>query len=448
MPTAHRRPSDISAKVRSQYEGYPYPYRDPEEERKRLIIPFMDSLQSINQYCYRGRRDFRQGFRALVAGGGTGDAVVFLAAQLRHYPNSEVVYIDLSEASMHIAQERARIRGLDNIRWHHGSLLDLPKMGLGTFDYINCSGVLHHLPDPDAGLAALAEMLTDDGCMGIMIYGQYGRTAVYQMQELMRRIHAACEVEDTVRIQDTREMLECLPPGNWMARDMGRWKHEFTQWGDIGVYDVVLHAQDRAYTVPQVYDWVERHGLQFVDFMGDGILVSKLMYDPLVYLGNTSLAERIRHFPLRRRQAIAELVSGILRKHTFYVSRMRDTILTPDHTNEKDIIPYFSIQFDQPTLKDIYNKAQADELAMIGNGRKNLLPENSAVILRHLDGKKTLSELYQAMQQDAVEPLSLAEARERFAVFYQSMFNHELLFLRHVSASPPLSFAEVKGIRK
>ncbi len=66
-------------RVRALYEKFPYPLRDPEDERRRIYATPLDNLGALNFYCYRGRRDFRQGFRALVAGGGTGDAVTHLA---------------------------------------------------------------------------------------------------------------------------------------------------------------------------------------------------------------------------------------------------------------------------------------------------------------------------------------------------------------------------------
>jgi hypothetical protein len=43
---------------------------------------------------------------------------------------------------------------LGNIVWESRSLLELPGAGLGVFDYIDCCGVLHHLPDPAEGLRA------------------------------------------------------------------------------------------------------------------------------------------------------------------------------------------------------------------------------------------------------------------------------------------------------
>ncbi len=92
---------------------------------------------------------------------------------------------------MAIARARAEARGLTNIVWERGSLLDLPSFGLGTFDYIDCCGVLHHLPDPAAGLAALVSVLAPGGGMGLMVYAPHGRTGVYMAQDALRHAGAA-----------------------------------------------------------------------------------------------------------------------------------------------------------------------------------------------------------------------------------------------------------------
>ena len=55
----------------------------------------------MNHYCFSGKRDFSRKFRVLVAGGGTDDAAFFFAEQLRG-TNAEVVYLDISQASMKV----------------------------------------------------------------------------------------------------------------------------------------------------------------------------------------------------------------------------------------------------------------------------------------------------------------------------------------------------------
>ncbi len=68
--------------------------------------------------------------------------------------------------------------------------LTCPKLGLEKFNYINCSGVLHHLADPDEGFKASKSVLADDGAIGLMLYATTGRIGVYQIQALMRLVNA------------------------------------------------------------------------------------------------------------------------------------------------------------------------------------------------------------------------------------------------------------------
>ena len=48
--------------------------------------------------------------------------------------------------------------------------------------------MIHHLPDPGAGLAALAAALKPEGGINLMVYGAIGRTGTYHMQDLARLV--------------------------------------------------------------------------------------------------------------------------------------------------------------------------------------------------------------------------------------------------------------------
>jgi len=123
--------------VREQYENFPYPSRNPNDENDRLIQTSLDRLSFINHYGFKGKiplSEIGQGeeFRVLVAGGGTGDASTFLGFQLQGL-NAKIIYLDISKESMRVAKERADIRNLTNIEFVHGSILDLPNMGFEPF---------------------------------------------------------------------------------------------------------------------------------------------------------------------------------------------------------------------------------------------------------------------------------------------------------------------------
>ncbi len=55
------RPGDP---IRRQYEAYPYPARDPADERLRLITGSPSHIDEVDHYVFGGRRDWAQPFRA------------------------------------------------------------------------------------------------------------------------------------------------------------------------------------------------------------------------------------------------------------------------------------------------------------------------------------------------------------------------------------------------
>jgi len=314
--------SDYLAAVRQHYEKRPFPARDPGEEQVRLVVSPVDILAKVNHYCFAGRRSFGDGFTALVAGGGTGDSAIFLAHQLAGV-GARVTYLDISEASMRVARQRAAVRGLDNIDWRHGSILDLPALEIGPFDYITSLGVLHHLESPDAGLAALASVLAEDGGMALMLYGTAGRIHTYQTQGLMRQI-----VGDEQDLQRKLDMAKAcvngLPPTNlFRAREGDGALRDKYLGSETVLLDDLLSPRDRAYTAEEVHAFVARAGLEVAAFTTyQGVrATSRLQYDLALYLHDRGLFRHAHGLPLPQRQTLAETIDGSIALHTVYASR-------------------------------------------------------------------------------------------------------------------------------
>src|SRR5437899_12906021 len=51
-------PENHLPEVRRQSEALPYPSRNPEDERKRLISTWLEDLPLINHYCFGGLQSF------------------------------------------------------------------------------------------------------------------------------------------------------------------------------------------------------------------------------------------------------------------------------------------------------------------------------------------------------------------------------------------------------
>jgi len=340
---------DVAKIVRRQYETLPYPQRDPNDDKRSLRLTALDNLMTLNQYCYNGRRDFDKPFRILVAGGGTGDSLVFLAVQAAALPGVEIVYLDLSRESMKIAQERlqnqARRLALPNvgelIDYRIGSLLDLESTGFGKFDYVNCCGVLHHLDDPLLGLQKLASVLTDDGALGIMVYGQLGRTGVRQIQEMMKIVNR--DVADTEKkIHNTNLVLKNLPSSN-LHRKNGRW----LSCDPAETYDLYLHAKDRAFTFQEIADWVTAAGLTLCQFSSTmkPLLVPEYLQCKLPQRILVRLAAMNPHDAA----VFCEHLVGMINRYEFYVTKHAGTTVD---LRDWDLIPSFSCYANGNSLKN------------------------------------------------------------------------------------------------
>lgn len=371
--------------VREQYENLPYPERNPIDEEKRLLETSLDFLPRLNHYCFSGKRNFNKGFNVLVAGGGTGDALVYLAEQLRNVKKAKITYVDLSTSSMDIAKERAKTRGLNNIDWINSSLLDLNKEQHGTFDYINCSGVLHHLESPSNGLKALKSVLSNDGAMGIMVYAKYGRTGVYQIQKLLNLVNHENNSIST-KIDNAKVLLADLPESNWFNRAKElHTDHE--RYGDIGLYDLFLHSQDRAYSIPELFDWLSEAGVHFYGFAN-----SALDYDPRRVIKDKGLVENILKRPKEVQYAITELVSGNIIKHTFYCGGAKKSIAKLSG----EMYPVFA---DKLLLKNILmnmnESVYGNEYAFKNNAVNFSIPVNpiTHAIFTYMDGKHSYDQI-------------------------------------------------------
>ncbi|MEO5375168.1 MAG: tetratricopeptide repeat protein [Alphaproteobacteria bacterium] len=327
--------SNISAKstnhtgVRRQYETLPFPSRNPEAEHHILTISPPDILCKVNQYCFGGARDFSKGLRVLVAGAGTGDSPLWLAHQLRGTP-SEIVALDLSTASLEIAKARTAVHGFNNIQWVNASILDLPSLGLGVFDYITSLGVLHHLPDPEAGLAALETVLSEGGGVAVMLYGVHGRSHIYLMQDVLRKLTAGLEYDRSLDL--ARQVIATLPPTNQFRRteDDGVLKGHYLQ-NDSNLWDTLLHERDRAYTASQVRGFMATSGLNvqtFTTYQGNGATCA-LQYDLNLYIHDDAYRRHLASLPGPVGEDLAEALDGSLALHTVYATRAAQTALDP-----------------------------------------------------------------------------------------------------------------------
>jgi len=367
--------------VKNQYEDYPYPNRNPQDEKNRLIPTTLGNLERIQSILYGGKK-LDSNFRILDAGCGTGDNTVFMAENLKNI-GGKVVALDFSKTSLDITKERCEIRGLNNVEFINGSILDLPQMSLEKFDYIVCSGVLHHLKIPADGLKALQSVLKDNGFISLMVYAKYGRTVVYMTQELMRLVNEN-ENEINNKIMNTKTVVQSYHDKHWNQLDE---LHKNEMKSDIGIYDMYLHSQDRAYTIKELHGLAKDCNLNFFH------VFDSFQYEPSSYLNDPELINKINSLPRINQLLIGELLHGKIAKHKIILSK--DSLSKTNYldTDYSLIIPKILLELNPEVLD------RAPRIILKPSNFEIKLSDFNKQIFRYCDGKRTVHELIEIIKE-------------------------------------------------
>jgi SAM-dependent methyltransferase len=310
---------------------------------------------------------YRSNLDILVAGCGTNQAAVIAF----NNPEAKVTAIDISQPSLdHHEYLKAKHR-LDNLELH---LLPIEKVGKlnRDFDLIMSTGVLHHLANPEAGMAALASCLRPDGVAAIMLYARFGRTGVEMLQSIFREMGLTQNETSLVMV---REAIQVLPQDHPLQSYL---KLAPDLQYDAGLVDTFLHGRDRSYTVDDCIDLVSSAGLVFQD------LLQKTSYYPAP-LQRSAFYSSISELPDRQQWSIMERINHRNACHFFmacHPSREPDSYCIEFDSNDfEDYIPHFRYRCG-------FNGHQVYK----PNSTMGLGSAQCAMI-RLVDGKRSISEM-------------------------------------------------------
>ncbi len=292
------------AEVQEFYERYPYPrpvdnlddYRARWQDRSRRRADF---------HLFWPATEFEVERHILVAGCGTSQA----AKHALRWPNAKVTGIDFSATSVRCTEDLKHKHNLANLEVRQLPIERVGELGK-SFDQIVCTGVLHHLDDPVTALHALRNVLAPEGAMHLMVYAPYGRAGVYMLQEFCRLTGVPAS-DDGIR--SLIAALEELPARHPLARLL-RDAPDFRREGALA--DALLHPQDRAYSVPQLFEFLEGAALRF------GRWVRQAPYSPHCGLmASLPQAAQIAALRPRDQAAAAELFRGTMTTHSVVAYR-------------------------------------------------------------------------------------------------------------------------------
>jgi 2-polyprenyl-3-methyl-5-hydroxy-6-metoxy-1,4-benzoquinol methylase len=226
------------AAVVGMYSAHPSPsFKDK--------IAFASRRMPLRLYCCGIEKDDYVGKKLLDAGCGTGEYSSWFASR-----GAQVTGIDLSDGSLREARAYVDSLSLDNVGFEKRSVLDT-GFADATFDFVYCTGVLHHTPDPFGGLRELIRVLRPGGKILISLYTSSG----FLLREARRQVAKAMGGEDLQqRVMWGRRLFPLT------TRRLIRGERNDPQ---SPLYDYFGIPHETLHSIGQVLGWFDRLGLEY-----------------------------------------------------------------------------------------------------------------------------------------------------------------------------------------
>ena len=245
----------VSQRVAQQYDHNPYPrwvdigYSQRSDYSQALRQLFPSKLNNVR---------LPHPTHILVAGCGTGRHALRLA---RYFHNMQITAIDLSEQALAYASYKAQQYHINNVEFLHGDLLLSERLGQ-QYDVIECSGVLHHMQQPDAGLKAISQQLKPGGLLKIALYSRHARVRISQLREHLQD-HIPSNADDI------RLIREALLQGS-LGEDWQGVISSADFYSLSACRDLLFHQQEHTFNCHELQQLIDGADLEFIGMIPQG----------------------------------------------------------------------------------------------------------------------------------------------------------------------------------
>lgn len=244
---------DISLSVREQYEENPYPRW--QHLRTTPSTTYATQISNLLPILKGIKPSFPQQPKVLIAGCGTGKQPISTA---RAFPETQLLAVDLSLASISYAMRKAKELKIKNITFGQADIMELESLER-KFHVIECAGVLHHMNDPEEGWRVLCNLLEDDGYMLIGLYSELARKDVIASRAFIKENGYGDSLDD---IRRCRKAI--------VATNRGDPVHRIARHSDFytasACRDLIFHVQEQRFTTNRIAKAIDDLGLEFLGF--------------------------------------------------------------------------------------------------------------------------------------------------------------------------------------
>jgi len=229
--------SQVTKKVTNFYQVAPFPNFNKFQNKQDLtrIIdenPFLKDLKNTI--------GFNKNF--IEVGSGTSQLSLALAIGTNNF----IVALDPTKESLELGKNFAEQNNINNVLFFNADIFDDP-IKAESFDFVWCSGVLHHTVDSRKGFAIISKWIKPKGMIILGLYNSYGRLRTNFRQVIYKLTGKSKFGEKLVRIMDPylRKRLN-------QEKDMAWFRDQYE------------HPVERKHSLDEVLGWLDENGIEFL----------------------------------------------------------------------------------------------------------------------------------------------------------------------------------------
>jgi len=249
--------SAIRQAVKAHYEKYVYP-RFPLLTSVRECDTYALNLESL-WARFNGARLAPTDGRILLAGSGSFSPYPTAVANRK----ARITALDLSKANLDRARLHALFHLCFNVEFIEGDLINAKTiLGRNRFHFIDCYGVLHHIPDVIPALQAIHSLLKEGAIIRIMVYSTGARKSIQAARTAMRLLH----------IDEIKTIKRLYRKADDHSRFKGCIESSYEASFDWGLADMFLHPYAKTYKIDELLKTLGEAGLEPILFAHPGAL--------------------------------------------------------------------------------------------------------------------------------------------------------------------------------
>lgn len=172
-------------------------YFDEVEQRKYFVEPHIPGFAQFKRW---------HGKKVLEVGCGIGtDTINFARA------GAKVAAVDLSDESLKVAQQRAKVFGLEEkICFYHANAEELSSfVPVEPYDLVYSFGVIHHTPNPSNVIAQIRRYMTSASELRMMLYAKNSwKNMMIEAGFDQPEAQSGCPIAYTYTPDDVRNLLK------------------------------------------------------------------------------------------------------------------------------------------------------------------------------------------------------------------------------------------------